>query len=70
MAVRRNLVVGLGKTGLSAARWLHARGEAVAVTDSRATPPGLDGLAKIGGDFPLHLGGFNTGLLDSCLALC
>ncbi len=65
MAVRRNLIVGLGKTGLSAARWLRAQGEAVTVTDSRATPPGLDGLAKLGGDFPLHLGGFNLGILDA-----
>ena len=65
MAVRRNLVVGLGKTGLSAARWLHARGEAVAVTDSRAAPPGLAALAKLGGDFPLNLGGFNPAILDS-----
>ena len=28
MGARRNLVVGLGKTGLSVVRWLHAQGEA------------------------------------------
>ena len=65
MAARRNLVVGLGKTGVSAARWLHAQGEAVTVTDSRSAPPGLDALAKIGGDFPLHLGGFDLEILNS-----
>jgi UDP-N-acetylmuramoylalanine--D-glutamate ligase len=65
MEARRNLVVGLGKTGVSAARWLHARGESVAITDSRATPPGLDALGKIGGTFELHLGGFNLASLDA-----
>ncbi len=65
MAARRNLVVGLGKTGLAAARWLHARGESVTVTDSRAAPPGLEGLAKLGGHFPLHLGGFDPAILNA-----
>jgi UDP-N-acetylmuramoylalanine--D-glutamate ligase len=60
---RRNLVVGLGKTGLSAARWLLARGERVAVTDSRATPPGLDALRALG-DVPLHLGAFDVRALE------
>jgi UDP-N-acetylmuramoylalanine--D-glutamate ligase len=60
---RRNLVVGLGTTGLSAARWLLARGERVEVTDSRATPPGLDALRALG-DVPVHLGGFDVRALD------
>ena len=65
MAGRRNLVVGLGKTGVAAARWLHARGESVTITDSRSTPPGLESLAKIGGSFPLHLGGFDLAILNA-----
>ena len=40
------LVVGLGKSGLSAARFLAAHGVAVAVIDSRPTPPGLDILRR------------------------
>jgi UDP-N-acetylmuramoylalanine--D-glutamate ligase len=64
MAARRNLVVGLGKTGLSAVRWLQANGEGVALTDSRAHPPGLDALRALGGDIPLHLGGFSLAALD------
>jgi len=64
MGARRNLVVGLGKTGLSAVRWLQACGEQVAVTDSRAVPPGLESLRALGGHFPLHLGGFDPALLD------
>jgi UDP-N-acetylmuramoylalanine--D-glutamate ligase len=59
---RRNLVVGLGKTGLSCARWLLAQGERVVVTDSRATPPGLDALRAFG-DVPARLGGFDAAAL-------
>ncbi|BAN36294.1 UDP-N-acetylmuramoylalanine--D-glutamate ligase [Sulfuricella denitrificans skB26] len=36
---KKVLVVGLGVTGLSMARWLDARGAVVAVTDSRDNPP-------------------------------
>ena len=38
------IVVGLGETGLSAARWLSRHGARVTVADSRATPPNLDTL--------------------------
>ncbi|MBS0396054.1 MAG: UDP-N-acetylmuramoyl-L-alanine--D-glutamate ligase [Proteobacteria bacterium] len=65
MTARRNLVVGLGKTGLSAVRWLAAQGEAVAVTDSRAAPPGLEALRALPAPVPASLGGFDLGLLDS-----
>ena len=40
----RTLVVGLGATGLAAARFLASRGEDVLVIDSRANPPGLEAL--------------------------
>ena len=63
MALRRNLVVGLGKTGLSVARWLVARGEAVTVTDSRAQPPGLAGLRSLGSAVVTQLGGFDASLV-------
>ena len=41
-----SLIVGLGATGLSVARFLTARGERVRVIDSRAAPPGLADLAE------------------------
>jgi len=41
---RRTLVVGLGETGLSVARYLTRRGVPVAVVDSRTRPPGLERL--------------------------
>lgn len=40
------LVLGLGATGLSAARWLSARGAEVVVADTRAAPPGAAALAR------------------------
>jgi UDP-N-acetylmuramoylalanine--D-glutamate ligase len=52
------LVVGLGKTGLSCARYLHAQGCIVAVTDSRESPPGLDSIRAELPDVALMLGGF------------
>jgi len=36
-----SLIVGLGATGVSVARYLNARGEKVRVIDSRKAPPGL-----------------------------
>ncbi|PTY38977.1 UDP-N-acetylmuramoylalanine--D-glutamate ligase [Saccharospirillum sp. MSK14-1] len=48
-AQRDYLVVGLGATGLSCVRFLRARGQGVAVVDSRAEPPGRDVLQR---DFP------------------
>ena len=48
-ALAQTIIVGLGKTGLSVARFLGARGVAFAVTDSRAAPPGLAALQK---EFP------------------
>lgn len=42
----RTLVVGLGKTGLSCARYLAGLGHQVHVVDSRQNPPGLAGLRE------------------------
>lgn len=43
------VVVGLGKTGLSCLRYLAAQGANIAVTDSRTEPPGLKELRQ---EFP------------------
>ena len=43
---KHSLVVGLGATGVAAARYLIGRGERVRVIDSRAVPPGLAELRK------------------------
>ena len=36
------VIAGLGCTGLSCARYLHAAGWRIAVTDTRSAPPQLD----------------------------
>ena len=61
---RRNLVVGLGVTGLACARWLHAHGERVTVNDSRAAPPGLAALRALDAGIEVHAGRFEPALLD------
>ena len=61
---RRALVVGLGRTGVSAARFLAARGWSVAVTDSRAEPPGLEALRAAVPDAAVFVGGFSETALS------
>jgi UDP-N-acetylmuramoylalanine--D-glutamate ligase len=65
-AVRRKIVVvGLGSTGLSCARWLHAQGAEVAVVDSRTHPPALAQLQAELPDVAVLLGRFDDRLLTS-----
>jgi UDP-N-acetylmuramoylalanine--D-glutamate ligase len=58
------LVVGLGATGASCARYLARLGQAVRVVDSRAEPPGLAGLGELRETLDLRLGGFDPAALD------
>ncbi|MFO7604083.1 MAG: UDP-N-acetylmuramoyl-L-alanine--D-glutamate ligase [Gammaproteobacteria bacterium] len=55
----RILVVGLGMTGLSCARFLVRQGYEVAITDSRAAPPALDELHRDLPDIAVFVGGFD-----------
>ncbi|MGB5717709.1 MAG: UDP-N-acetylmuramoyl-L-alanine--D-glutamate ligase [Gammaproteobacteria bacterium] len=58
---RRTLVVGLGETGLSVARFLSRQGVPVAIVDSREQPPGLGRLrTELPADVALFLGEFNA----------
>jgi UDP-N-acetylmuramoylalanine--D-glutamate ligase len=45
-AGRKALVLGLGDTGLSMAKWLSRRGAAVRVADTRTSPPRFDELRR------------------------
>ncbi|GAA5784534.1 UDP-N-acetylmuramoyl-L-alanine--D-glutamate ligase [Chitiniphilus shinanonensis] len=58
LAESHAIVVGLGVTGLSAARWLAAQGARVTVADSREQPPGLDTLRQELPQVALRLGAF------------
>ena len=57
---RLTIVVGLGATGLSVARFLTARGERFLVVDSREAPPGLPDLRAELPDVPVELGVLNA----------
>jgi UDP-N-acetylmuramoylalanine--D-glutamate ligase len=63
------VIVGLGRTGLSAARYLHARGWRIAVTDTRAQPPELESLHELDPNVAVRLGGLDTQLLDDALCV-
>jgi len=58
------LVLGLGETGLSLARYLHAQGARLSVADSRMDPPGI---ATLRGELPqaeVYCGPFGDELLQ------
>lgn len=57
---KRVLVLGLGDTGLSCARWLAARGARVSVADTRAAPPHAARLAEWLPEVPLSTGPFDN----------
>jgi UDP-N-acetylmuramoylalanine--D-glutamate ligase len=59
-AGRKVLVLGLGDTGLSMAKWLARRGAAVTVADTRAVPPRLAELKRSLPSVPAHCGPFRN----------
>ncbi|MGD8339193.1 MAG: UDP-N-acetylmuramoyl-L-alanine--D-glutamate ligase, partial [Gammaproteobacteria bacterium] len=61
---RSTLIVGLGASGLAAARHLAGRGESVRVIDSRAEPPALEPLRSEQPEVPVALGTLDTRWLD------
>src|SRR5438046_5476069 len=62
---RRVLVLGLGDTGLSAARWIEHQGATAPVADTRESPPRRDDFAG-----ELHTGPSRAALLQSIDLLC
>ena len=58
------VVVGMGRTGLSVARHLQRSGFRIAVTDSRAAPPELEGVKALGSSVVTRTGGFDVQLLE------
>ena len=62
---RRTLVLGLGDTGLSCARWLAARGAGVTVADSREAPPHAIRLRELLPLATLHTGPFQDAVLQA-----
>lgn len=64
MQGNKRLIVGLGRTGMSVARYLRAQGIPFAVTDSRTAPPELDTLKDVAPDAMVKTGGFDVSLLN------
>ncbi len=62
---RRVLVLGLGDTGLSVARWVEKQGATVRVADTRTAPPGRKSFS---GEF--HGGKFKSSLLKDVDLVC
>lgn len=58
------LIIGLGATGFSVARFLHDLGIRFAVVDSRDKPPLIDRLVEEMPDVPVFTGGFDQAALD------
>ncbi|WP_347338114.1 Mur ligase family protein [Chromatium okenii] len=65
------LIVGLGKTGLSCARYLarHSNHGILAITDSRPNPPGLDALRNELPELKIAVGGFEPALFTAATRL-
>ena len=58
------VIVGLGATGLSCARYLATLGVPFAITDSRVNPPGLDEIKQTMPQVLVSVGGFDEALLS------
>jgi UDP-N-acetylmuramoylalanine--D-glutamate ligase len=63
-AGRRALVLGLGRTGVSCARYLRRKGLEVRVADTRSEPPGAATLREQVPDAELRTGAFSDDLLE------
>lgn len=62
---QQNLIIGLGNTGASVARYLSARGESFSVADTRLTPPGLEALKNCAPEAELRCGALAPDWLSS-----
>ncbi|MEE9302216.1 MAG: UDP-N-acetylmuramoyl-L-alanine--D-glutamate ligase [Thiotrichaceae bacterium] len=63
------LIVGLGMTGLSVARYLRDRDVSYAVADSRENPPGKDTLEREFPETPTYFGTFKNSVFEQAKQL-
>ena len=61
---RRAIVLGLGITGLSAARHLARHGAQLRIADTRSDPPGMAALARELPSVPVETGPFSSAIFD------
>ncbi len=60
----RTVIAGLGRTGLSCAKYLQAQGLEFTVTDSRPQPPGLEAVQQLLPPAAIRVGRFDVDLLQ------
>jgi UDP-N-acetylmuramoylalanine--D-glutamate ligase len=70
LAGRRVLVLGLGDTGLSVARWVAQAGARLRVADTRPAPPGAAQLAAQLPQAEHRFGAFDAALLEGVDLVC
>jgi UDP-N-acetylmuramoylalanine--D-glutamate ligase len=70
LAGKRVLVLGLGDTGLSVAKWVAREGGRSRVADTRAAPPGLAALKAGAPQAEVHCGPLSSRLLDGVDLMC
>jgi len=70
LAGRRVLVLGLGDTGLSVARWVAQAGARLRIADTRPTPPGAAQLAAQLPQAEHRFGAFDAALLEGVDLVC
>ena len=63
------VIAGLGRTGLSCARYLRTHGWRIAVTDTRLAPPGLTALRALDPRIEVRAGGLDVALLDEAVCV-
>ena len=66
---KKRIIVGLGSTGLSVARFLAGRGMPFGVADTRQQPPGLNQLKRFAPMADLYLGELDADVLSSAAEL-
>lgn len=63
------MILGLGKTGISCARFFSSGDKNIALADSRLEPPGLETARTLFPDIPIYLGAFDAEVLCSAREL-
>jgi len=63
------LIVGLGKTGVSCARYLHRQGQAFAIYDTRQEPPGLDDVLALDANCTVYTQALDVAILTQYAGL-
>jgi len=65
----QTIIIGMGKTGLSCARFMAGRGQSFAIADSRNSPPELENFVRHYPDVEVYTGEFDPELLAAAALL-